>query len=174
MSRISLPPACECSPTIGVTSTPRRSASTAKACSVGSANIEIRSFSINDELSAVLYNERLAEELENDFKGDLAFCTELDPAAYRNRAATADSGTPPRGSFRRRCELTDRENTRRKHWSLAVSRPAGPLPGGATLRRRYLLLHTSRMRRTMSRTTTAEPRRGDHDSDTTHGYVASR
>ena len=33
-------------------------------CSIGSANIDIRSFSINYELNAVLYSERLAKELE--------------------------------------------------------------------------------------------------------------
>ena len=52
-------------------------------CSIGSANIDIRSFSINYELNAVLYSERLAEELEQDFERDLAHCTEFDPAAYR-------------------------------------------------------------------------------------------
>lgn len=60
-----------------------------RACSIGSANIDIRSFSINYELNAVLYRERLAEELENDFKHDLAFCTEFDPAADRKRPAAA-------------------------------------------------------------------------------------
>ena len=33
-------------------------------CSIGSANIDIRSFSINYELNAVLYSEQLAKELE--------------------------------------------------------------------------------------------------------------
>jgi cardiolipin synthase A/B len=60
-----------------------------RACSIGSANIDIRSFSINYEINAVLYSERLAEELENDFKHDLAFCTEFDPAADRKRPAAA-------------------------------------------------------------------------------------
>jgi cardiolipin synthase len=60
-----------------------------RACSIGSANIDIRSFSINYELNAVLYSERLAEELENDFKHDLTFCTEFDPVADRKRPAAA-------------------------------------------------------------------------------------
>jgi cardiolipin synthase A/B len=60
-----------------------------RVCSIGSANIDIRSFSINYELNAVLYSERLAEELENDFRHDLAFCTEFDPAADRKRPAAA-------------------------------------------------------------------------------------
>jgi cardiolipin synthase A/B len=56
-------------------------------CSIGSANIDIRSFSINYELNAVLYSKRLATELEEDFKRDLAYCTEFDPAVYRKRNA---------------------------------------------------------------------------------------
>jgi cardiolipin synthase A/B len=56
-------------------------------CSIGSANIDIRSFSINYELNAVLYSERLAKELERDFERDLAHCTEFDAAAYKERHA---------------------------------------------------------------------------------------
>ncbi|HEY1373225.1 MAG TPA: cardiolipin synthase, partial [Candidatus Binatia bacterium] len=40
-------------------------------CSIGSANIDIRSFSINYELNAVFYSEKIAEELERDFDRDL-------------------------------------------------------------------------------------------------------
>jgi cardiolipin synthase A/B len=54
-------------------------------CSIGSTNIDIRSFSINYEINAVLYSERLARELEEDFERDLAHCTEFDPAEYRKR-----------------------------------------------------------------------------------------
>jgi cardiolipin synthase len=54
-------------------------------CSIGSANIDIRSFSINYEINAVLYSERLARELEHGFERDLAHCTEFDPAGYRKR-----------------------------------------------------------------------------------------
>jgi cardiolipin synthase A/B len=56
-------------------------------CSIGSANIDIRSFSINYELNAVLYDERLAKELERDFERDLAHCTEFNVAAYEERHA---------------------------------------------------------------------------------------
>lgn len=56
-------------------------------CSIGSANIDIRSFSINYEINAVLYSKRLAKELEEDFERDLAYCTEFDPAVYRKRNA---------------------------------------------------------------------------------------
>ena len=54
-------------------------------CSIGSANIDIRSFSINYEINAVLYSKQLAMELEKDFEGDLAHCTEFDPAEYLAR-----------------------------------------------------------------------------------------
>jgi cardiolipin synthase len=56
-------------------------------CSIGSANIDIRSFSINYEINAVLYSKRLAKELEQDFKRDLVHCTEFDATEYQNRNA---------------------------------------------------------------------------------------
>ena len=51
-------------------------------CSIGSANIDIRSFSINYELNAVLYSRRLSARLEEDFARDLAHCSEFDPVRY--------------------------------------------------------------------------------------------
>ena len=56
-------------------------------CSIGSANIDIRSFSINYELNAVFYSERIAQELERDFERDLADCSEFNPEVYRKRGA---------------------------------------------------------------------------------------
>jgi cardiolipin synthase len=56
-------------------------------CSIGSTNIDIRSFSINYEINAVLYSKRLAKELEQDFERDLVHCTEFDAKAYRKRNA---------------------------------------------------------------------------------------
>jgi cardiolipin synthase len=56
-------------------------------CSIGSANIDIRSFSINYELNAVLYSERLATQLEHDFERDLRECVEFDAEAYQRRGA---------------------------------------------------------------------------------------
>jgi len=58
-----------------------------EVCSIGSANIDIRSFSINYEINAVLYSKRLAKELEEAFHRDLAHCTEFDPGEYRKRGA---------------------------------------------------------------------------------------
>ena len=60
-----------------------------RACSIGSANIDIRSFSINYELNAILYSERLAQQLEADFARDLTFCTEFQPGADSKRPAPA-------------------------------------------------------------------------------------
>jgi cardiolipin synthase len=57
-----------------------------KICSVGSANIDIRSFSINYEVNAVVYDAKLASELEQAFERDLAYCTQFDPAEYRSRS----------------------------------------------------------------------------------------
>jgi cardiolipin synthase len=54
-------------------------------CSIGSTNIDIRSFSINYELNAVVYDCRLAKELESDFEQDLRYCAEFDVAAYARR-----------------------------------------------------------------------------------------
>jgi cardiolipin synthase A/B len=58
-----------------------------ETCSIGSANLDIRSFSINYELNAVLYSEKLARELEEDFRQDLGHCTEFAAAAYRKCSA---------------------------------------------------------------------------------------
>ncbi len=57
----------------------------AAICSIGSANIDIRSFSINYEINAVLYSRQLARELEEAFARDLAHCTEFDPTEYQDR-----------------------------------------------------------------------------------------
>ena len=57
----------------------------AEICSISSANIDIRSFSINYELNAVLYSKRLAQELEQDVARDLMDCTEFDVTEYQHR-----------------------------------------------------------------------------------------
>ncbi|MCB0130820.1 MAG: hypothetical protein KDD78_08220, partial [Caldilineaceae bacterium] len=55
-------------------------------CSIGSANMDIRSFSINYEINAVVYDEGIAAELEQDFFNDLAHCIKFDLAEYRARS----------------------------------------------------------------------------------------
>jgi cardiolipin synthase A/B len=45
-----------------------------RICSIGSANIDIRSFSINYETNLVIYDEAVTRELEADFIDDLQHC----------------------------------------------------------------------------------------------------
>jgi cardiolipin synthase len=52
-------------------------------CSIGSANMDIRSFSINYELNAVIYDKRKTLELEEAFARDRAECIPFDLEAYR-------------------------------------------------------------------------------------------
>jgi cardiolipin synthase A/B len=56
-------------------------------CSIGSANVDIRSFSINYELNAVIYDARLALELEAAFDRDLQDCLLFDLDDYGRRSA---------------------------------------------------------------------------------------
>ncbi len=56
-----------------------------EVCSIGSANLDIRSFSINYEINAVLYDAQLARELEAAFERDLEGCRLFDAAEYRHR-----------------------------------------------------------------------------------------
>jgi cardiolipin synthase len=53
-------------------------------CSIGSANMDIRSFSINYETNLVIYDEVTIRKLENDFLNDLKQCTEFSLAEYKN------------------------------------------------------------------------------------------
>jgi cardiolipin synthase len=56
-----------------------------EVCSVGTANLDIRSFSINYEINAVIYDVALARELEAAFERDLKGCTRFDAAEYEER-----------------------------------------------------------------------------------------
>lgn len=58
-------------------------------CSIGSANIDIRSFSINYETNLVIYDEAVTRELEADFHADLEHCVEFFAADYDARARGA-------------------------------------------------------------------------------------
>jgi cardiolipin synthase len=46
-------------------------------CSIGSANMDIRSFSINYEVNAIIYDKAVAQQLAQDFFNDMAHCTEF-------------------------------------------------------------------------------------------------
>lgn len=54
-------------------------------CSVGTANMDIRSFSINYEVNAVIYDERLAQQLAADFLQDQQDCLEFSLHEYERR-----------------------------------------------------------------------------------------
>jgi cardiolipin synthase len=54
-------------------------------CTIGSTNMDIRSFVINYEASAVIYDEKTTRQLEEDFMEDLAHCTEFSLEAYERR-----------------------------------------------------------------------------------------
>ncbi|MFS0557152.1 cardiolipin synthase [Brevibacillus sp. 179-C9.3 HS] len=53
--------------------------------SVGTANVDIRSFKLNFETNAFLYDSQMAEQLEELFVSDLADCREITLGEYVNR-----------------------------------------------------------------------------------------
>jgi cardiolipin synthase len=58
-------------------------------CSIGSANMDIRSFSINYETNLVVYDEALTRELEADFEADLVHCVTFSVEEYESRRRSA-------------------------------------------------------------------------------------
>jgi cardiolipin synthase A/B len=56
-----------------------------QVCSVGTANMDIRSFSINYESNAVIYDATVAQELEADFLKDIEECKEFTVEEYEKR-----------------------------------------------------------------------------------------
>lgn len=53
---------------------------------VGTANMDIRSFDLNFEVNAMVYDEELAEELAEAFYEDLKFATKIDSEKWKNRS----------------------------------------------------------------------------------------
>lgn len=60
-----------------------------EVCSIGSANMDIRSFSINYELTALIYDRDRTQELERAFIADRQDCTEFSVEAYRRSRSLA-------------------------------------------------------------------------------------
>lgn len=58
-----------------------------QCASIGSTNFDDRSFEINDEVSLVVYDEKIAGELEETFKRDLEHATERFLDEWRRRPA---------------------------------------------------------------------------------------
>ena len=52
-------------------------------CSIGSANMDVRSFSINYETNIVVYDETITTKLEQDFLNDLKQCALFSLAGYQ-------------------------------------------------------------------------------------------
>lgn len=57
-----------------------------KIATVGTANLDIRSFKLNFETNAFLYDSSLAKQLSDIFQTDLQECSELTWAKYRDRS----------------------------------------------------------------------------------------
>ena len=56
-----------------------------RLCSVGSANFDDRSMSLNFEGNAMIYSEELGAEMDAAFLGDLGRCTEYTIETYESR-----------------------------------------------------------------------------------------
>ncbi|MCB0064807.1 MAG: cardiolipin synthase [Caldilineaceae bacterium] len=53
-------------------------------CSIGSTNVDIRSFAINYELNLIVYDVATTQKLEETFQHDLKYCERFDLEAYEN------------------------------------------------------------------------------------------
>lgn len=53
-----------------------------KVCSIGSANMDIRSFSINYETNLVVYDEAVTTQLEEDFQRDIGSGVDFSASIY--------------------------------------------------------------------------------------------
>ncbi|HYO76100.1 MAG TPA: cardiolipin synthase [Thermoanaerobaculia bacterium] len=53
---------------------------------IGSTNFDDRSFEVNDEVTLVVYDERIAQELEQIFEADLQHATKVEIAPWRKRS----------------------------------------------------------------------------------------
>jgi cardiolipin synthase len=58
-------------------------------CSIGSANMDIRSFTINYETNLVVYDEAITRELEADFEADMQHCVPFTVEEYAARPAAS-------------------------------------------------------------------------------------
>lgn len=51
----------------------------------GTANMDIRSFALNFEVNAVVYSKKKAEQMEEIFREDLKYCTQITMDSYAAR-----------------------------------------------------------------------------------------
>ncbi|MCA9364983.1 MAG: cardiolipin synthase [Candidatus Moranbacteria bacterium] len=52
-------------------------------CTVGTTNLDVRSFYVDHEVNAIIYDSRIASELEDSFYNDIAQCKEFTLKDYR-------------------------------------------------------------------------------------------
>lgn len=57
-----------------------------KVLCYGTANMDIRSFALNFEVNAVVYDKAKAQEMENIFKEDLQYCSQITQDFYAGRS----------------------------------------------------------------------------------------
>ncbi|MHB8063332.1 MAG: phospholipase D-like domain-containing protein [Ruminiclostridium sp.] len=54
---------------------------------MGTANIDIRSFSLNFEIDAFMYGEEISQRCIKIFNNDLNLCTIINEKKFKNRSA---------------------------------------------------------------------------------------
>jgi cardiolipin synthase len=59
-----------------------------QVCTVGTANMDVRSFRLNFETTAFLYDAAKTQELEKAFRQDMLDCRLITPASYAERSRT--------------------------------------------------------------------------------------
>ena len=57
-----------------------------EVASVGSSNMDVRSFELNFEINAFMYDEKIVKELKAAFMEDLKVSEELTEARYEQRS----------------------------------------------------------------------------------------
>jgi len=57
-----------------------------KVCSVGTANMDVRSFKLNFESNAFIYDEQVTTELEEAFMRDIGYSRQITLEAYLGRS----------------------------------------------------------------------------------------
>ena len=57
-----------------------------EVCSIGTANMDTRSFELNFEVSSFIYSEKIAKEQKYEFENDMKMCEELTLEKYQNRS----------------------------------------------------------------------------------------
>ncbi|KEI05078.1 cardiolipin synthase [Clostridium botulinum] len=57
-----------------------------KVCSVGTANMDVRSFKLNFEVNAFIYDSNISSDFKKIFKNDINDCTEITKQLYEHRS----------------------------------------------------------------------------------------